>query len=260
MPNHKKFTLAEAAEFRLAKVYHKEEFVGGLIKLFRSCGLTKQSKILDAGCGSGFPALDLIKRGYNVTGVDKSRQMIRQCRLHAKEQKVSIKLHTIDWQNLASKFDAEFDCVYCIGDSITYVLSWGKNSVNPVQTRDGMIIALKNFLFVLKPGGMLYVDTVSHTEKTGTKKLGGLKTDHGEIEIFWNVSHDVKNKIRHVTVTIKNLETKKNHSYHAYSYLTSKTEMADLLDEAGFERIKSLVKVKGETNYDGFLAHKPLNG
>ena len=61
------YSLPEVWDLCLQKIYDKEYYVDGLIEFMGSRGITKSSLILDAGCGSGFPAIDLIEKGYKVT-------------------------------------------------------------------------------------------------------------------------------------------------------------------------------------------------
>ena len=45
--------------------------------------LPDEGKVLEIGCGSGRDAMALVDRGYQVTAVDGSPEMIRQaCRIH----------------------------------------------------------------------------------------------------------------------------------------------------------------------------------
>ena len=55
-----------------AGVYPERPWVDGLV-----AGLPAGAKVLDLGCGSGHPvAADLLARGFTVTGLDFSRQML----------------------------------------------------------------------------------------------------------------------------------------------------------------------------------------
>ena len=67
----------------------------------------KSIKILDIGCGTGRHAIELTKRGYNVTGVDLSENQIKRAREKAQETGVTIDFQTQDARNLP--FDVEFD-------------------------------------------------------------------------------------------------------------------------------------------------------
>jgi len=52
--------------------------------------LTGGSRLLDAGCGSGQYAIAFADRGYNVTAVDLSPEMIARARGHAEEHGVKV--------------------------------------------------------------------------------------------------------------------------------------------------------------------------
>ncbi|MCM8784124.1 MAG: class I SAM-dependent methyltransferase [Candidatus Omnitrophica bacterium] len=57
------------------KEYRKE--TGFLEKLFKKFLNKKPKDILDLGCGTGNHSLELIKRGYRVTGIDISKDMVK---------------------------------------------------------------------------------------------------------------------------------------------------------------------------------------
>ena len=57
------------------KPYTKEcDFIE---EAFKRYAVDRPKKILDIGCGTGGHALELARRGYNVTGIDASRIMIK---------------------------------------------------------------------------------------------------------------------------------------------------------------------------------------
>jgi 2-polyprenyl-3-methyl-5-hydroxy-6-metoxy-1,4-benzoquinol methylase len=64
-------------------------------------------KILDVGCGTGRHAIELTKRGYNVTGIDLSESQLERAREKATEAGFDIKFMKADARNLP--FNEEFD-------------------------------------------------------------------------------------------------------------------------------------------------------
>ena len=54
-----------------------------LEEVFRRYGTGPVQTILDLGCGTGSHALLLARRGYQVTGVDRSQEMLAQARQKA---------------------------------------------------------------------------------------------------------------------------------------------------------------------------------
>lgn len=67
----------------------------------------KNCKILDIGCGTGRHAIELTKRGYNVTGVDLSGSMLKKAREKAETAGLNIDFQLADARNLP--FEQEFD-------------------------------------------------------------------------------------------------------------------------------------------------------
>jgi len=94
-----------------AQKYDSENFTQGTIgecdfieKELRS---NKSLKILDVGCGTGRHAIELSKRGYNVTGIDLSESQLKRAREKAKASNLSIDFQCQDARNLP--FNSEFD-------------------------------------------------------------------------------------------------------------------------------------------------------
>src|SRR3954454_6117765 len=85
--------------------------------LVRSAGLEPNDRILDLCCGQGRHVLELARRGYkSVTGIDRSRYLIRLARKRAKQRGLNVSFHEGD----ARKFragDSVFHCVTLMGNS-----------------------------------------------------------------------------------------------------------------------------------------------
>jgi ubiquinone/menaquinone biosynthesis C-methylase UbiE len=79
------------------------DFIESEIKRDKSC------RILDVGCGTGRHAIELAKRGYSVTGVDLSENMLNRAREKAIDTGVQLDFEKADARNLP--FEDEFDLV-----------------------------------------------------------------------------------------------------------------------------------------------------
>ncbi|HEX2869512.1 MAG TPA: class I SAM-dependent methyltransferase [Ignavibacteriales bacterium] len=99
-----------------ARKYDCESFTQGtpgecdFIEKEISCN--KRLKILDVGCGTGRHAIELTKRGYNVTGVDLSDSQLARAREKAMETGLNIDFRKEDARNLP--FNNEFDLALMI--------------------------------------------------------------------------------------------------------------------------------------------------
>lgn len=88
--------------------------------LIRAAGLEPNDRLLDLCCGQGRHCLELARRGFkNVTGVDRSRYLIRLARKRARSAGLNAAFHEGD----ARKFrfpEGSFHCVALMGNSFGY--------------------------------------------------------------------------------------------------------------------------------------------
>lgn len=102
-------------------------------------------KVLDVGCGGGFLTLELSSRGYKVTGLDVSEDILDVGRARDPEKLVNWVNGTAENMPLPAKY---FDVV-CMMDVLEHV-------VDPLA-------ALKEVARVLKPGGTFIFHTFNRT-------------------------------------------------------------------------------------------------
>jgi cyclopropane fatty-acyl-phospholipid synthase-like methyltransferase len=74
--------------------------------------LPKGAAILDVGCGTGRHSIGLALRGYKMTGVDISQDMLNIAREEARRQHVEIELIQSDAQSFVTK--TNFDGAICL--------------------------------------------------------------------------------------------------------------------------------------------------
>ena len=141
-----------------AHKYDNECFVQGTVGecdfIEQEISRDKTLKIIDIGCGTGRHAIELTKRGYNVTGVDLSENQIERAKEKSQEEGLSINFQTQDARNLP--FDGEFDLaiMLCEGgfslmetDEMNFEIL--KNATKALKSKGKLIFTTLNGLFPL---------------------------------------------------------------------------------------------------------------
>ena len=101
-------------------VEREDNTVREIDALVEAAELDPSDRILDLCCGQGRHCLELARRGFqHVTGLDRSRYLIRLARRRAKKAGLSISFHEGDARK--QRFEADsFDCVAIMGNSFGY--------------------------------------------------------------------------------------------------------------------------------------------
>lgn len=96
-----------------ARQYDEEVFVKGTIGecdfIEKELSRDKSLRILDVGCGTGRHAIELARRGYDVTGIDLSEAQLARAMQKAEEAGVDVDFLRLDARELP--FENEFDVV-----------------------------------------------------------------------------------------------------------------------------------------------------
>ena len=103
------------------------------------------TRLVDLGCGAGRHALELAARGYAVTGVDPSPEMVAYAREQADWRSLAV---TVQAGTLAS-FGAQgpFDAAVCVMDTFRFLLS-----------DEAILGHLQCVADALVPGGLYLID------------------------------------------------------------------------------------------------------
>jgi SAM-dependent methyltransferase len=103
----------EALFENYSRTYDKENFVQGTKGecdfIEQEIAFNKSARILDVGCGTGRHAIELTRRGYDVTGVDLSPSQLDLAREKSAAEGLDIRFIQQDAREMA--FDQEFDLV-----------------------------------------------------------------------------------------------------------------------------------------------------
>jgi len=96
-----------------AKTYDQESFTKGTVPevdfIETEIGANRALNVLDVGCGTGRHAIELSKRGYQVTGIDLSASQIAQAKMKANAAGTAVDFRIMDARELP--FKTQFDVV-----------------------------------------------------------------------------------------------------------------------------------------------------
>jgi ubiquinone/menaquinone biosynthesis C-methylase UbiE len=109
------------------------------LRFIDELSLPKTARVLEIGCGAGFLAIALARRGFTVEAVDHSPSMVELTRRHARETGMQNRIRTkIEDVHALSFEDESFDLIVALG-----VINW----LHDLKK------ALTEIRRVLKPGG-----------------------------------------------------------------------------------------------------------
>ncbi|NBG89488.1 class I SAM-dependent DNA methyltransferase [Isachenkonia alkalipeptolytica] len=111
----------------LAKIYDQlmkevdyKEWASFIEKCIKKNNSTKRNKLLELACGTGNVTIPLAKKGYEITAMDRSIEMLSQAQQKAMESNLHLKFYQQDMLNL--EIDEDFDTILCLCDGINYIL------------------------------------------------------------------------------------------------------------------------------------------
>ncbi|MEA1972300.1 MAG: class I SAM-dependent methyltransferase [Candidatus Cloacimonadota bacterium] len=127
---------------------YSPDFRKETMNYFRMLFKNKKIKdVLDCSCGTGQMTIPLMKLGYNVIGSDSNLNMINQAKKNAAEENITGNFIKSDFRELPKNIKRDFDIVMNTGNSLAHVEN--KFLLKSILSMDK----------VLKPGGILYIDS-----------------------------------------------------------------------------------------------------
>ena len=181
----------------------------------------KPKKIIDAGCGSGMPLIDIKKRGYNIIGYDKAKNMGLEAKENLKKNRLSSDLvfHD-DFENPKKIKNNSVDCILGMG-AFYYAKNVNKTLLNQkkkLKKNGRLIFSLRNRLFDIA--------TLNNYTKTFLDQIYEVK----KLKRQW------KNRYKNLTKNFsdrkkfkfKNIDEKGVYNHIPHNPLTINNEMAKL--------------------------------
>ena len=184
-----------------------------------ACALKKNDKVLDIMCGYGRHAIQLGKRGYDVTAVDNLQDYIDGIRAIAKKENLLIECLESDVMQM--DLIKTYDAVICMGNSFS------------VFDYDNSIQLLLNISSHLKRGGKLIINTwmigeivIKDFKEKGWNYVGGYKYLVDNKYLF----NPSRIESEHILISSEGqIETKK-----AIDYIFTFSELEKMLNDSGF--------------------------
>jgi len=131
-----------------APVYDENVFTKNTVAevefLIEELGISPGASILDVGCGTGRHAIELARRGYAVTGLDLSAEMLARAAEAARSAGVRVEWVRADATSFS--FPAKFDAALCLCEGAFGLLG---QQDDPIEQP---LAILRNIAHALKPG------------------------------------------------------------------------------------------------------------
>lgn len=198
------------------KKYQAEvQFIDSVLKKYQ----VKGKKILDVACGSGNHAKILIKKRYDVVGIDKNIEMLKIAQ--KKVPKAYFKVADMKSFSLKRKFDI----ILCMFTSIHYNL-----------TKGDLLKTILNFKKHLNDNGLIIIDSPIFKKGVNKKKAYHLQTKEGDVLVHYHFVDQGKGKLK-ITIYWKIASGKKYKVLKDIHYLQAYTvkEFVDTFRKAGLK-------------------------
>lgn len=243
--------------------YYDQIFPAGQeqLEFIKNSAGSPPKRLLDIACGAGLYSTALAYTGYEIWATDLDAEMVRQTKIRAAAQGVTVNVQMLDMLGLdrlrsdvlePDKLESEafrmnksesgrhcsgksikdqFDCVFCIGNSIVHLGS-----------RDTIFSAVVQMKKKLKETGTLILQIINFDRviAKGITALPSVINPESGLEFQRNYSFDTKTGLIGFDTL---LEINKNSSIVKYSnsiklFPLFSTELRDILERAGFKTIE----------------------
>lgn len=184
----------------------------------------KPIRVLDLACGTGNMSLRFAENGYQVSGLDRSREMLEVARAKADDAKKQIDFIQADLRDF--RLAAEYDLAFSLFDSLNYILEEGD-----------LKKVFKNVFRALKKEGLFIFD-MNTLKRLMSIKPGTTMFSGENYTCFWEDIIDRGKKRWQVRLKIY-LDGDENRYFEEFheetGYATG--QIVQFLNEAGFQYI-----------------------
>jgi SAM-dependent methyltransferase len=195
-------------------------------KVLADFSIGRGAAILDAGCGTGSYSVELMQRGFRVTGVDRSSQLLMLARKKAAAAGLEIPFD--DGDILTLNVDRQYDAVLCRG------------VLNDLVEEHDRIQVFRSFAASLRFGGVLILDVRDWRETVKTKSAEPvlrkkIVVDGNILEFTATSELDPTNRLLRVHETHKYRDDESRYDFTMKCW--TKEELFGNMNAAGFGEI-----------------------
>jgi SAM-dependent methyltransferase len=186
---------------------------------------------LDLACGPGRCSIALARRGFTVTGVDRTRLLLDRARARARRARVAVEWVRADMRDFVR--EESFDLALSMFTSFGYF-----------DDKEDDLVVLRNVLASLKPGGVFLMELVGKEYLAGVFLPVTMETlPDGSRLVQSHEIFDDWTRIRNEWVLIRKGRTRTFRFHHT---IYSGQEIRDRLLAAGFERVQLYGSLQGD--------------
>jgi len=201
-----------------------------ILRLIKRFGHEKQSlRVLDCACGTGALTIRLAERGFLMTGLDCSEDMLRVAQRKSMRRGLKIPYVCMDMQNL--QMHRRMDAITCCCDGVNYL-------TDPAE----VMRFFRSAHAALKPDGIFLFDVSSAYKLEHVLGCSVMGEDRPDCTYLWENMFDPETRLLEMRLHffVPNQSNKalwhrfdETHVQRAYT----QQELCDLLIACGFEPI-----------------------
>ena len=210
---------------RLTNDVDYEATVEFYMEILRREGITPRT-VVDLACGTGSVTEILARKGYRVTGVDMSEEMLTEAAMKTMDMEQPPMYSCQLLQNL--RLPRGVDMAVCALDSLDYIL-------DPADCKEAIRRAYK----ALNPGGIFIFD-VNTPEKLRAMDDQVFLDEDDDVYCVWRGEFDEETNICSYGMDLfqreGNMWSRSFEEHREYAY--SQEQLTEFLKDAGFTHIK----------------------
>jgi SAM-dependent methyltransferase len=128
------------------------DFIESSIACYRKEQNIDMPKVLDLGCATGTTAIQLMRRGMDVVGIDSNTQMIQSAARRNPEPKTHCRFFLMDITESGKYLPKNsFDMVLCLGNTMVHL-----DAIDKIEE------LIKSVHSLLKPGGIFIFQLINY--------------------------------------------------------------------------------------------------
>ncbi len=230
----------------LAKIYDdftadkpNDEWAAYINDILRAENIKNGDNIVDICCGTGGITYELYKKGFRLTGLDSSSDMLEAAASRFLRSGAKIQLICQDIRDI--KLHKKQNAIVCINDGINYIIT-----INDIKK------AFKSIYNALLADGVFLFD-ISSEYKLSSMHNQSYFEEKDKSAYIWHNTYDFNTRLLTMDISLylqveESLYEKSNEIHIQRAHLID--EMIDILNQIGFKKIKY---------YECFTLNKPAD-